>query len=78
MFHVLLALPVLASFGAMAVVVLSAVLAVWGAAFAMELALGLLCRRNRWCLWIPAGVGAVTTAVLAKHVVEAAERSAAK
>ena len=42
MFHVLLALPVLAAFGAMAVVVLSAVLAVWGAAFAMELALGLL------------------------------------
>ena len=27
---------------------------------------------------VPAGVGAVTTAVLAKHVVEAAERSAAK
>ena len=59
MFHVLLALPVLAAFGAMAVVVLSVVLAIWGAAFAIELALGLLCRRNRWCLWIPAVVGAV-------------------
>ena len=33
--------------------------AIWGAAFAIELALGLLCRRNRWCLWIPAVVGAV-------------------
>ena len=59
MFHVLLALPVLPAFGAMAVVVLSVVLAIWGAAFAIELALGLLCRRNRWCLWIPAVVGAV-------------------
>lgn len=47
MFHVLLALPVLAAFGAMAVVVLSVVLAIWGAAFAIELALGLLCRWNR-------------------------------
>ena len=47
MFKVLLALPVLAAFGAMAVVVLSVVLAIWGAAFAIELALGLLCRRAR-------------------------------
>ena len=59
MFHVLLALPVLASFGAMAVVVLSVVLAVWGAAFAIGLALSLLCRWNRWCLCITAVLGAV-------------------
>ena len=41
MFHVLLALPVLAVFGAAAAMVLAAMLALWGAAFGAELLLGL-------------------------------------
>lgn len=59
MFHMLLALPALAVFGALAAAVLSAVLAIWALAFAVQLVLGLLCRRNRWCLWIPSLMGAL-------------------
>lgn len=53
MFHVLLALPVLAVFGAAAAMVLAAMLTLWGAAFGGELLLGLFCRKRRWLLWLP-------------------------
>ncbi len=53
MFHVLLALPVLAVFGAAAAMVLAAMLTLWGAAFGAELLLGLFCRKRRWLLWLP-------------------------
>lgn len=53
MFHLLLALPVLAVFGAAAAVVLAAMLVLWGAAFGVELLLGLFCRKRRWLLWLP-------------------------
>ena len=59
MFHVLLALPVLAAFGAAAGAVLAAVLGLLGLAFFAELLLGLFCRKLRWLMWLPVLMGAL-------------------
>lgn len=59
MFHLLLALPALTVFGAAEAMVLAAMLTFWGAAFGVELLLGLFCRKRRWLLALPVLVGAV-------------------
>lgn len=53
MFHVLLVLPILASFGALAWLVLSVGGFLLGGAFLWELLLGLFCKTKKWLLWLP-------------------------
>lgn len=53
MFHVLLVLPILASFGALAGVVLAMMGFLLGGAFFWELLLGLFCKTKKWLLWLP-------------------------
>lgn len=57
MFHVFLALPALAVFGALAGVVLGFMGAFLAIAFFGQLLLCLLCRTVRWLLWLPALLG---------------------
>ena len=53
MFHVTLALPVLAAFGAVGWLILLAMAALIGFAFFGVLVVNLLFRALRWVLWIP-------------------------
>lgn len=63
MFHVTLALPVLAAFGAVGWLILLAMGALIGFAFFGVLVVNLLFRALRWVLWIPAAIGLAGTAV---------------
>lgn len=57
MFHVLLALPVLAVFGAAAGAALAVMLGLLALAFFAELVLGLFFRTLRWLVWLPVSLG---------------------
>ena len=59
MFHVFLALPALAAFGALAGIVLGLMGALLSLAFFGQLLLCLLCKTVRWLLWLPALLGVV-------------------
>lgn len=63
MFHVTLALPVLAAFGAIGWLVLLAMMTLIGCAFFGMLVVQLLFRALRWVLWIPVLLGLAGTAV---------------
>lgn len=57
MFHVLLALPVLAAFGAVAGIILCCMGFLLALAFLGQLILCLFCKTLRWLLWVPALIG---------------------
>ena len=63
MFHMLLALPFLAAFGAAAGLVLTVLLVLLAAAFFTELLLGLFFRTLRFFVWLPALLGAAGLAL---------------
>lgn len=64
MFHVLLALPVIAAFGTVAGTVCVILIGLLGAAFVASLLCGFVFRTLKWLLWLPLALGMAVLGLL--------------